>query len=301
MRLFTATLDTDGKICAVSQTWEQQARAATHPLLADALVGTDYLKICQVGLSVLGGEASAVVESLQCLLRGTLPRLSYEYTWCVGGEETWFLLHGAPLAGAGGAMISHLDVTPFRRLEAQLSARLCELEAINQRLEVANAYLAGMAATDAATGLKNRRTFEASLQLEFERSDRQETALSLILLDVDCFKAYNDRFGHPAGDQALEQLGRLLKMTARETDFLARYGGDEFVLLLPNTGLSGALALSERLRAVLHATEWPKGTVTASFGIATRSPAITSPPELLAQADRALYAAKQAGRDCVRY
>ena len=122
--------------------------------------------------------------------------------------------------------------------------------------------------------------------------------LSLIIFDVDRFKDYNDTFGHPAGDEVLKRLAFVLEDQGRETDFFARYGGEEFAVLLPHTDSLGATIVAERLRAAIEAASWPGWPVTASFGTATLLPAMQDEMDLIAEADRALYAAKAAGRNC---
>src|SRR5205085_7620259 len=108
--------------------------------------------------------------------------------------------------------------------------------------------LQALAITDGLTGLKNHRAFQEKLAEEFERSCRQNLPLSLLLLDVDKFKHYNDTYGHPAGDQVLKMVAALLGETVRPADFVARYGGEEFVILLPGMDAEGAVTLAERVR-----------------------------------------------------
>ena len=131
-------------------------------------------------------------------------------------------------------------------------------------------------------------------------SIRGATPLSLILMDVDRFKQYNDTFGHPAGDEVLRGVSSTLRAYVREHDLVARFGGEEFVVLLPSTDADTAVAVAERLRAAIASRPWPLGNVTASFGVATADPSHpVSPASLLEQADQALYRAKRAGRDRV--
>jgi diguanylate cyclase (GGDEF)-like protein len=175
------------------------------------------------------------------------------------------------------------------------------LEAKQIALEEANVRLDALATTDSLTGVKNRRAFGEKLAEEISRSARYAVPLSLLLLDVDKFKQYNDTFGHQAGDEILKTVGRLLREQARATDFVARYGGEEFALVLPNTGDEGALVMAERLRAVIESAPWPKCAVTASFGAATFSREINTETALIGAADRALYASKEQGRNRVTH
>jgi diguanylate cyclase (GGDEF)-like protein len=173
-----------------------------------------------------------------------------------------------------------------------------ELHQRNQQLKDANRQLESLATTDGLTGLKNRRAFQERLDEEFQRAARYQTPLSVVLLDVDHFKSYNDTYGHPAGDEVLRTLARLLQSACRETDIVARYGGEEFVALLPLTPAAQAMELAERMRSTLEQAAWPSRLITASLGVADNTRADNS-AALVAQADAALYASKQAGRNRV--
>lgn len=165
--------------------------------------------------------------------------------------------------------------------------------------------LASLAATDALTGLANRRAFDERLADEWARARRDGTQLSLLLIDVDHFKKFNDQYGHLAGDGCLRALGRILSAVARRpADLAARYGGEEFAVLLPNTGPDGCAEIGEGIRqalhdlAMVHAQNPPSRLVTVSVGAATSVPSQASDSStLVAAADRALYAAKDSGRD----
>lgn len=165
--------------------------------------------------------------------------------------------------------------------------------------------LASLATTDGLTGLANRRAFDERLAEEWARARRDGTQLSLLLIDVDHFKKFNDHYGHLAGDGCLRALSRILSATARRpADLAARYGGEEFAVLLPNTGPDGCAEVGEAIRqalhdlAMLHAQNLPSRLVTVSVGAATSLPSQASDSStLVAAADRALYAAKDSGRD----
>jgi diguanylate cyclase (GGDEF)-like protein len=169
--------------------------------------------------------------------------------------------------------------------------------AVHDQLARQNALLAELASTDELTGVKNRRRFREDLDLLFSQANRLGCPLSLILLDIDHFKSYNDTFGHPAGDRVLQQVGRLLRSSVRGHDVVARYGGEEFVVLLPTTGANVAVEVAERLRRSIADHVWPHRPVTASFGAATTGPDTPDPAALVDCADRALYLAKEAGRN----
>jgi diguanylate cyclase (GGDEF)-like protein len=157
---------------------------------------------------------------------------------------------------------------------------------------------------DSLTGLFNRRYLEESLELECSRADRTLQPLSLIMADVDHFKQFNDSFGHEAGDIVLRQIADLLRRSARKGDVACRYGGEEFILMLPGSDLGAAIRLAERMRTAVHRLELAyrgrrMGDVTLSFGVAVYSAAAGGRGALIAAADHALYAAKAAGRNRV--
>jgi diguanylate cyclase (GGDEF)-like protein len=165
--------------------------------------------------------------------------------------------------------------------------------------------LAAESARDGLTGVFNRAHFETVLREEWLRSVRARTPLSLILVDVDVFKGFNDRYGHPAGDECLRAVARSLSTSLRPLDMTARYGGEEFVVLLPATDHRGAAAVADALReavamlGIVHDGH-PEGRVTISVGVATLDPDMAVPaPALVAAADTALYRAKANGRNRV--
>src|SRR5262249_26857078 len=159
--------------------------------------------------------------------------------------------------------------------------------------------------TDGLTGLLNRRAFDEALTREFTRSARSNGPTSVFIVDVDHFKAYNDTYGHPQGDECLKAIGECLKKSLkRPADIAARYGGEEFVALLPDTDGDGALVLAEAFRQAARSLNIPhtgngsKGRITVSVGVATMQKSVLeSPGTLVRRADRALYEAKAGGRD----
>ena len=160
-----------------------------------------------------------------------------------------------------------------------------------------------LATTDGLTGLLNRRTFNAQLQGRLREAQRYARPLSLLLLDIDHFKKVNDAHGHPAGDAVLRGVAKVAQRQARETDIVARYGGEEMALILPETDARGAHAIAERLRkaveAAAHPTEHGSLRVSVSIGVATWSGGDGGEGALVEAADKALYRAKQAGRNRV--
>jgi diguanylate cyclase (GGDEF)-like protein len=152
---------------------------------------------------------------------------------------------------------------------------------------------------DGLTGLKNHRAFQERLREEYQRAIRYGMPLSIVLLDVDHFKQYNDTFGHPEGDMVLRRVAQILQGVTRECDMAARYGGEEFVFVLPQTEAKAAQVVAERCRMQIEAAVWDKRAITASFGVASISAATLDSADLIAQADAALYAAKTQGRNRV--
>ena len=183
-----------------------------------------------------------------------------------------------------------------RELESKVSERTHELAEANSRL-------AQLAVTDGLTGLYNHRHFHERLSLEAERSLRNGLPLSLLMIDVDHFKHYNDAHGHPAGDEVLRRLARLLTDGRRANDFCARYGGEEFAIVLVDTPKLTAAKVADRLRerigehAFLFADEQPLGLLSVSIGVATFPDDAADSEALVRASDGALYAAKHAGRN----
>jgi diguanylate cyclase (GGDEF)-like protein len=195
---------------------------------------------------------------------------------------------------------------PFNDRELLARVRVhYRVKALQDDLKEANARLEALATTDALTGLFNRRYFDTVLFAELRRTLRYRAPLSIVLLDIDRFKAVNDGYGHAVGDTVLCNVAGLITSRARSTDVAARYGGEEIVLVLPHTDARGAGELAERLRRAIadlsHVAGESDLRVTASFGIATylASAEQLNPEELLRRADEALYEAKRSGRNRV--
>ena len=165
------------------------------------------------------------------------------------------------------------------------------------------------AARDPVTGIANRRCFQEALEQEWRRSQRTARPLSMLMIDIDEFKAYNDNYGHVQGDQCLAQVARTLaRHVPRSTDLVARYGGEEFAVLLPETDVQGAKSVAQRLLeavrelGIVHTHSAVSPRITISIGGATCLPTkLDTPTELIDAADQALYTAKQAGKDRVEW
>lgn len=189
-----------------------------------------------------------------------------------------------------------------RRVEAE-----AEIVRTRDALETVNQTLQKLSLQDGLTGLSNRRHFDIALEKEFSRAKRNTSSLALVMIDVDCFKQYNDIYGHAAGDECLRRLSQVVKASQhRSGDVAARYGGEELCVLLPGTDVGGALLVAEKIRmairnlAIEH-TGNPAGIVTISAGVDAFIPIKDEnmPLELIQGADTALYSAKTSGRDRV--
>lgn len=182
------------------------------------------------------------------------------------------------------------------------------LEKSQRELAEANQILQRLSSLDGLTGIPNRRRFDEVLKAEWQRAIRHSTSLSLIMLDIDFFKLYNDRYGHQGGDECLKRVGGILEGSARrDSDLAARYGGEEFAVILPETGMQGAMDVAETVRTnierqnIPHESSRVSDHVTVSMGVATWVPERGSEPdELISRADQALYKAKESGRNQVK-
>ncbi len=212
-----------------------------------------------------------------------------------------------PITGLADAMYQNVTIMPLRNPRGETD-HVCLIiydvtgMALNKRqLEAANLQLREQAHRDGLTGLLNRRYWEQSLEREFARYQRYETPASLVMFDIDHFKPINDNHGHQTGDEVIRETARLIRQHARETDYAGRYGGEEFVLLLPDTTLQGAGQLAERLRQAMErlTVEYleQRVNVTISLGVAQFNEEMSSAFDLVAAADSALYQSKQAGRN----
>lgn len=216
-----------------------------------------------------------------------------------------------PLTGHSEKMYQNITFMPLLDPSRQVN-QVClliydvtENATSKLQLEEANQQLEKLSRTDRLTGLNNRGYWEECLQQEYRRNKRAselgKVESSLIIFDIDYFKPVNDTHGHLAGDEVIKAVASCLKETARDTDFSGRYGGEEFVLLLPDTGIEGAFEVAERLRSTIQATyvkyDDLELNVTVSLGICDFTPDLTSFNLWLERADQALYHSKHQGRN----
>jgi diguanylate cyclase len=273
--------------------------AATVQSLADSEIFTRYLPLSTEGVA----EVKAVVDdtnrlyayraldSYPLVVEAGLARESFVGPWRHDLFKTGLILLVliVGLTGFAGVVLS------------QLRARLV----MEREIRKAHQAVRDMALTDDLTGLGNRRRFDMALSQEIRRARRQGSSLGLIMLDVDYFKRFNDRYGHADGDECLHRVAQVIQATLkRPADLAVRYGGEEFTVLLPDTDNRGASQVAndilEAIRALnLEHADHPAGRVTASAGVAVGSPAVddTTALGILKSADAYLYVAKNTGRD----
>lgn len=202
-------------------------------------------------------------------------------------------------------VVKHLElrrsVSTMERTVLEQERYVTNLEAHWKKVEESHANLRVASVTDPLTKLLNRRGFENKLEQEYISASRNVAPLSMLAIDIDHFKAYNDDFGHQAGDDILKKVGEILFDSIRDFDAAARYGGEEFVIILPSTEASGAAVLGERVRRSIQNAVWPDRKITVSIGSSTLDPSMNSGAELFKAADDALYEAKNGGRNCCRH
>jgi diguanylate cyclase (GGDEF)-like protein len=252
-------------------------------------IGIGYLQLALIGALVLmvvwfGGE-QLIVRPIRSLVR-TVARFGRGDLHVRADEERW--------------------VAEFEPLAAAFDDMADKLASREEELRIANQHLEELASLDGLTGLANRRGFDRELRLAWERAAERRETLALMMIDIDHFKLYNDRYGHVAGDTCLRAVGETLSLvTLEEAVLVARYGGEEFALLLPGLDLARAAALAEEARKaiedlMINHAQSPSGLVTISIGVEAVVPERGRPAaELVEAADTALYAAKRGGRNTV--
>ncbi|MCG6168621.1 sensor domain-containing diguanylate cyclase [Leptospira sanjuanensis] len=230
-------------------------------------------------------------------LDGGIPRTSIQNrVRCTDGSYKHFAWTGYPDLEAGLVYVTGRDITETIESNQKISQLASELKEANDRLFE-------QATTDPLTKLKNRRAFTEELQYLMHHAQNHKSHLSLLMIDVDHFKEYNDKFGHPAGDAILVNLAKLLTETLPKNATLARYGGEEFIVALPDTSRTRAIEVAEKLTSTIRKFDWENRSITISIGAATTGPMLNEvnhafdAKELLENADKALYVSKATGRN----
>jgi diguanylate cyclase (GGDEF)-like protein/PAS domain S-box-containing protein len=278
--------------------WSMQQVDTFGPKLMDKLLHPeDQLQVPGFALGRPEGPNVVVVSEYRLLhADGTYRWFSARETVYSSDDD------GNPREILGSAV----DITARKKQERDMVQALEEtrkrnemLEEGERRLRAEREYLAHAAYTDGLTGLENHRALRHRLEVEFQVHRASGASLCVVMMDLDRFKDLNDKFGHPAGDEALKQVGELLKQAVRSEDCAARYGGEEFAIVCPATSLWQGKVLAERLRKALERLTYREFRLTASFGVAVLDDKIRDPDELLELADRFLYEAKRQGKNRV--
>lgn len=280
-----AVLDHNGTIRYVNEAWRKfgsgNGLSYDHPWIGD-----NYVTACKRSGENGDRMAAAIAARFHELFTGAIEEFEQEYPCHGPREPRWFAMRAAVLQDGTHThfVVSHRNVT---------------------RRKLAEVKVAKLALRDPLSGIPNRRQFDQSLKDEWRRWKRGTAPISLLLVDIDHFKSYNDRFGHPTGDRCLKAVARAILPCARRAgDLAARVGGEEFAVLLPGMAHPLAQAVAEHLRATLAALPIGiqlKRPITVSVGIVTaHSGWVGTMSDFLRAADIQMYEAKRAGRNCVR-
>lgn len=277
-----AVIDQEGFIVYVNRAWTafgiENGQSSTF-----SGVGSNYLTVCNSSGSSGDSLAGEAAQGIRDVMTGRQTSFHFKYPCNLPAEQRWFMMRAAPLYGDSGNLfvISHHDITLRKLAEEQVEH---------------------LSLHDPLTGLANRRHFNQMLSNKWRRSTRNHSPLSFVMLDLDHFKEYNDELGHLAGDQCLVKVAQVLRVAAgRPGDLAIRYGGEEFGLLLEDTSLEDAAIVADAARQTIHELDMGyRGTrrITVSAGVASVIPdSEQSEIFLIQEADKALYQAKQQGRN----
>lgn len=264
-----------GEIEWVNAAWAEFARSNSGTAQATE---SNYVDVCDRAAALGDKDALAVGAGIASVIAGEVTSFEYEYPCHSPTTERWFLMRVSPLLGDGPrpVVISHENITQRRRAEKRLRE---------------------LAEQDGLTGIANRRRLDAFLDGELRRAARLNQPVSIIMIDLDAFKEFNDRFGHSAGDDYLRETAKVVESFARRpSDLAARYGGEEFVVVLGNTTLAASEILAGKICEAVPATVDAPVPVTVSAGVASCHPTEAhDADDLLEHADQAMYDAKRAG------
>lgn len=284
-----AVIDRQGSIQWVNDAWKLFSKENGGNRI-DIWRDTNYIDACASSAEQGDKDATNAMNGIRRVIEGSESGFYLEYPCHSPDKNRWFMMRVRPLGNRRHDffIVTHENIT--ERKEAEM-----RIEELSLR--------------DGLTGLANRRRFDAFLADAWRRATRLKHPVSLALLDLDFFKRYNDNYGHPAGDKCLQSVGNLLQNFSRRPDDLAaRYGGEEFAIILGNTEKENASIIAEQVRSSIEELQIPhrfstqSGCITISIGVATLHPAESpdaSPDDLINAADRALYEAKNRGRNRV--
>lgn len=309
----------------IAEVMVEITRALSSSLNSDEVLFSIVSRLCEVleaeecsivridsktGTAEIMVKSSALAERNVVIDLDRFPELKQAYA----SQRLVFVPDARPLGIIAVPMIAHesvLGLIYVRSLRlgpflSEANLRFFEVMASTAANALRNAQLfeevEHRARTDFLTGLPNHRFFQTTLAVELGRAQRHNHPLSLLIVDLDFLKEVNDRFGHPSGDIVIRATAETIRNSCREIDFAARYGGEEFTVILPETPLSGAIQVADRIRERIAAEEIPGiGSITASIGVSNYPVNALSKEDLIRVADQALYIAKNGGRDRVAY
>lgn len=296
MHIGAIVLDEESRV-VVWNSW--MSRHSGHA--ADSVMGQDFFTLFPdlKGKRIESAVRQALRDNFPSVLSQTLHKAPFQ------------LYTNAASRASGELMQQAVAVTP---LEVGGSARLCLIQITDVSAAVARERLLREQAielrsqtfSDGLTGIANRRHFDVAIEKEVRRANRSGTPLSMLMIDIDFFKAYNDHYGHQQGDECLIRVaGALAQMLHRPLDLIARYGGEEFAVILPEMNREHSLRMAEAMRQTVEDMQVPHeksehaAHVTVSIGLATHTGQVSEIADLVGGADRALYSAKRAGRNRV--
>jgi diguanylate cyclase (GGDEF)-like protein/PAS domain S-box-containing protein len=279
-----------------------------HPLAEDGLNGRPIESLDWL-TDAAAGASRAPAPWLQTLKSGVSVSEQPLELRQPDGSSIQLMVSSSPITDnkgrARGCMITFDNVTAVHLVNEELRQAVAKLEASRQRIEEQNEELRLLATRDPLTGCYNRRAFFELAVEAFSNARRDQTCLCCLMVDIDHFKQFNDVYGHAVGDQVIQVVARQLSAGLRLGDFLGRYGGEEFCIVLPGATPREALAVAERMRTDIQANarDAIRGVevmpIAASFGVASLSPGVRSIEAMVEQADEALYRSKKAGRNRV--
>jgi diguanylate cyclase (GGDEF)-like protein len=276
-----AVIDATGAIVMVNRAWIDFGTSNGIPP-GYRWTGINYLDT--VSATEGDEDIAKIFDGIRGVLTGGLETFSADYPCHSPEEQRWFTMRISPLTGfRGHFVVSHEAITERVLAERRITEMYRELERV--------------ALSDSLTGVLNRRGLEAFLRREIKRCERLGTLFSVVLIDIDHFKTINDSLGHGAGDDAICRVASELQAHCREYDAVGRWGGDEFLIVLPATGLSDALDKAERFRLSIRAPLPDTGyCLSISYGVVEHQQGWTQ-DNVLEHADAALYEAKRNGRN----
>jgi len=293
-------LDARGRIVLANKAFGQTVNRSPEQLLGCSASKLPWIEYASEN-GAADEEGKATYPWLQVIDDGT-PRTGDLVKLTGKGDKAHtFVVNATPIVDGKGAnrgvLASFEDVSVLEEKRVQLREMLDKLTASSEQIRQQNEELERLATRDPLTSCYNRRAFFEQFEGQWSGARRYRYPLSCVMVDIDHFKNVNDTFGHQTGDMVLQKVAQVMQSTAREGDIVCRYGGEEFVVLLPHIDIQDATRAAERFRAAIEATPFPDMNITASLGVSAISLGAHDPQALLEQADTCLYVAKRNGRN----